>query len=107
MEGKKFLTNEKISKKFNSQFELVNYAIKLAENMILSGREGRVRTDSQNHALQVIAEIIYNKDQFEELPMDSMPFEETNSFVAKDSEEKKSFSAAASDRKKTRKMSSR
>ena len=28
------LTNEKIIKKFESQFDLVNYAIRLAENMI-------------------------------------------------------------------------
>jgi hypothetical protein len=70
MERKNFLTNEKISKKFKSQFELVNYAIKLAENMILSGREPRVKLDTQNHALQVVAEIMEGKDQLDDLSED-------------------------------------
>ena len=33
------LTNEKLLKRFNNQFELVRYAIQLAENTIRSGRE--------------------------------------------------------------------
>jgi len=68
MERKKnALTNEKISRKFNNQFDLVNYAIKLAENMIKSGRDPRVKIDSQNRALQVLAEISEDKDRFDEL----------------------------------------
>lgn len=68
MERKKHaLTNEKISRKFNNQFDLVNYAIKLAENMIKSGRDPRVKIDSQNRALQVMAEISEDKDRFDEL----------------------------------------
>lgn len=57
-------TNEALRKKFKSQFELVSYAISLAENMILTGREARVKTDTQNRAMQVLAEISAGKDQF-------------------------------------------
>ena len=42
------LTNEKIIQKFESQFDLVNYAIRLAENMIHSGRDARVKLDCEN-----------------------------------------------------------
>src|SRR5271156_4038182 len=101
MEFKKFLTNEKISKKFTSQFELVNYAIRLAENMILSGRDARVKTDSQNHALQVIAEINCNKDQFEVLPIDEAESEDKNVAFGSGLEEKKNHSF--SEKKKARK----
>ncbi|CCB86815.1 MULTISPECIES: hypothetical protein [Parachlamydia] len=65
--SKSSLTNEKISRKFGNQFDLVNYAIKLAENMIKTGRDARVRTDSQNRALQVLAEISEDKDRFDEI----------------------------------------
>ncbi|QLH35519.1 MAG: hypothetical protein HWD61_04675 [Parachlamydiaceae bacterium] len=58
-------TNEVLRKKFKNQFELVSYAISLAENMIITGREARVKTDIQNPAMQVLAEIAAGKDQFE------------------------------------------
>lgn len=61
------LTNEKIIKKFESQFDLVNYAIRLAENMIHSGRDTRVRVDCQNRALQILGEIALGKDVFDEI----------------------------------------
>jgi len=67
MDLKEYLTNEKVSKRFNSQFELVTYAIKLAANMIQSGRESRVKIDSQNRAMQILNEILNNKDQFDEI----------------------------------------
>lgn len=67
MESKDQLTNEKIRKKFTSQFELVNYAIKLAENMIHTGRDPRVKIDSQNRSLQVLSEILCDKDRFDEI----------------------------------------
>ena len=102
MEYKKFLTNEKINKKFNSQFELVNYAIKLAENMILSGREARVKTDSQNHALQVVAEISCNKDQLEEILEFEPKAAERNGSSTKPLELKLNLSL--SEKKKTRKF---
>lgn len=67
MDYKDQLTNEKISKRFASQFELVNYAIRLAENMIYSGRDARVKVDSQNRSLQVVSEIFCNKDRIDEI----------------------------------------
>ena len=56
------ITNEAIRKKFKNQFELVSHAISIAENMILTGRDSRVKTDNQNKAMQVIAEIVAGKD---------------------------------------------
>lgn len=67
MDLKDYLTNEKVRKKFTSQFDLVNYAIKLATNMIMTGRDSRVKIDSQNRAMQVISEILNGKDQFDEI----------------------------------------
>ncbi|MBA3816900.1 MAG: hypothetical protein H0X29_10365 [Parachlamydiaceae bacterium] len=72
MESKIPLTNEKVRKKFKSQFDLVNYAIKLAENMIRTGRDCRVKIDSQNRALQILTEIIHDKDQFDEIPVEEV-----------------------------------
>lgn len=62
------LTNEKIIKKFISQFDLVNYAIRLAENMIHTGRDPRVKVESQSRAMQILGEIALGKDVFDELP---------------------------------------
>lgn len=56
------ITNEALRKKFKNQFELVSYAINLAENMIMTGRDPRVRIDTQNRAMQVLAEIFEGKD---------------------------------------------
>ena len=61
------LTNEGISKNFSNQFDLVNYAIKLAVNMIQSGREPRVRLNTENPALLTLAEIAEGKDTFIEI----------------------------------------
>lgn len=69
-EKKEHLTNEKISNKFKSQFELVNYAIKLADNLIRSGREARIETNTQNPALQVLEEIEIGTDKLEDLSFD-------------------------------------
>lgn len=76
MDHKEQLTNEKISKRFVSQFELVNYAIKLAENMIDSGRDARVKMDTQNRSLLVVSEILHNKDRIDEIVKT-----ESNNFV--------------------------
>lgn len=59
------LTNEKVRDKFKSQFELVNYAIKLAENMIRTGRGPRIKLDTRNPALQILGEIAEGQDRFE------------------------------------------
>lgn len=60
-------TNEKLSKKFVSQFDLVNYAIRLAENMIKTGRDPRVNIGNQNRSMQILAEISQDKDFFDEV----------------------------------------
>lgn len=59
------LTNERVRDKFKSQFELVNYAIRLAENMIKSGRGPRIKIDTRNPALQILGEIAEGQDRFE------------------------------------------
>lgn len=63
----KNFTNEKLSKKFKSNFELVNYAISLAENMIQSGRDPRVKSHLQNRAMLILDEILEGKDRFDDL----------------------------------------
>jgi hypothetical protein len=68
MDSKEYLTNEQISKRFSkNQFDLVNYAIKLAENAIKAGREPVLKLDSQNMASLILAEIATNQDKFVEL----------------------------------------
>ena len=65
--AKLHLTNEETIKKFKSSFELVNYAIKLAENMIHTGRDARVKSDVQNRAMLILEEIHEGKDHFDEI----------------------------------------
>lgn len=60
-------TNEELSKKFKNNFDLVNYAISLAENMIKSGRDTRVKCDTQNRAMLILEEINQGKDEFDEI----------------------------------------
>lgn len=68
MDYQEDLTNENVKKKFKSQFELVGYAIKLAENMIKTGRGPRIKTDTQNVAINVVDEINAGLDKFEDIP---------------------------------------
>lgn len=74
------LTTEKIKQRFKSQFELVSYAIRLAENMIRSGREPRIKTDIQNKAIQVLGEIACGKDQFDEIIIEQKPVNQTREY---------------------------
>lgn len=67
MEKKVTYTNEKLSKKFKSNFELVGHAIRLAENMIKTGRDSRVKSDTQNRAMLILEEISEGKDKFDEI----------------------------------------
>lgn len=67
-ESKAKLTTEQIKTKFKSQFDLVNYAIRLAENMIKTGRDTRVRSGEQNRAMQILAEIAQGMDIFDDIP---------------------------------------
>ena len=64
---KEQLTNELFRKKFQSQFDLVRYAIRLAENKIKTGRDARVEIDIQNPAMEILAEIAAGKDQFDDI----------------------------------------
>lgn len=65
---KERLTNEQLRQKSKSQFDLVNYAIKLAEYFIRSGHEPSYHSGLKNPALQVLAEIASNKGELEEIP---------------------------------------
>lgn len=64
---KEKLTNELFRQKFQSQFDLVRYAIRLAENMIKTGRDARVKIDIENPAMEILAEIAAGKDHFDEI----------------------------------------
>ncbi len=64
---KSSLTTQKLSEKFSSNFELVNYAIKLAKGVIDSGRECIVPTDVQNPAFWVLLEILNDKDKLNDI----------------------------------------
>ena len=61
MERHENLTNETLSKKFVSQFDLVNFAIHVAKDMIKSGRETRARKEIRNRAQQILEEITEDK----------------------------------------------
>jgi len=75
MEMKDFITTEEIRKKFKSQFDLVTYAIRLAENMIKTGRDPRVKLDMQNRAMQILGEIAEGKDKFDDIPEEPVAVE--------------------------------
>ena len=86
MEARDSLTNESLNKKFKSQFDLVSYAIRLASNMIHTGRDARVRIDSQNRAMQVLAEIRNGEDRFDELIVKEEVSKEGHQFHTRESE---------------------
>lgn len=56
------LTTEYLKTNTKSPFDLVNYAIQLAKDMMLSDRSCRVHTGIQNRAYQVLLEIGEHKD---------------------------------------------
>ncbi len=60
----KFLTNERLSKRFDSPFTLVNYAIDLAKNYIDSGRPPRLNLSIDNPAYLILQEIQEGLDKF-------------------------------------------
>ncbi len=62
MDVKDLLTNEKLTRRFKSLFELVNYSIRVAEEMLKSGRDSHVRTDVQNPMYRVLLEILNDKE---------------------------------------------
>lgn len=89
------LTNQKISKRFVNQFDLVNYAIRLAENMIKSGRGPRVKVDGDNPVVQILAEIQEGKDKFDDIIVEEVIKEV---FVAP--EERKVFAVGGKEKNK-------
>lgn len=103
MDHKEHLTNEKLGGKFTNQFDLVNYAIKLAENMVKSGRAPRVKCDIQNPAVIILEEITVGKDHFDEIGTNGMETEAAphTTIQMRDIEKKKS--AKETDKKKGKK----
>lgn len=97
----KKITNESLSKRFKNSFDLVNYAIHLAENMIHSGRGARVEAETENPAMLILKEIEEGKDLFEPAVQkkvvpnhyeeseikQELIYEENEMFSVKDSEE--------------------
>lgn len=68
-DSKDHFTSEYLAKKFINPFDLVNHAIKIAENMMLSGRPPRVRTEviGLNPTSIVLEEIYEGKDYLDEI----------------------------------------
>jgi hypothetical protein len=90
MDRHECLTNEKLSKKFVSQFDLVNFAVHVAKDMIKSGRETRARKDIQNRAQQILEEITEDKvllndiddeQQFEKMRLHEQTFIEKKEMI--------------------------
>jgi DNA-directed RNA polymerase subunit K/omega len=66
MEAREFLlTTEDIKKKNINQFTLVAEAIKMAAEMVASGRPPRVQIDNGNPAVIVLEEIRLGKDKLD------------------------------------------
>lgn len=62
------LTNEiLINTKSRSLFELVRDAIKLARHFVISGREAGFSQESQNVASEVLAQIAYGEDEYDDI----------------------------------------
>ena len=55
---KDYLTTEALVHSFKSQFDLVAQAVRIAENMVRTGRSVRVKTDVQNPAYNVLQEVL-------------------------------------------------
>lgn len=106
MENQEDLTNETVKKKFKSQFELVGHAIKLAANMIKTGRGPRLKSESQNVAVNILDEIKAGVDKFEDIPKEVK--QEVETFYSKNGDKKDSYkndsNSKSSERKRTRKI---
>ncbi len=55
---KDYLTTEALVHSFKSQFDLVAQSIKIATNLVKTGRSVRVRTDVQNPAYNTLQEVL-------------------------------------------------
>lgn len=58
----RWLTNQKLYERFENTFDLVAYAIRVAEGKVRSGREANVHTDVKNIAHQILEEILNEKE---------------------------------------------
>lgn len=58
-----FLTIEPLRKLFKNNFDLVNYAIKLVQQMVKSGRDSHIKTSVQNKSFQILQEILNGRDE--------------------------------------------
>lgn len=66
MEFDTSLTNEEIKKRFDSQFDLVNHLIHRAQDIIASGRGVSIDADSDNIAVNVVADTVSGREYQEE-----------------------------------------
>lgn len=98
------LTNENIKSKFKSQFELVNYSILMAEQLIRSGRAPRVDIDNLNPAVVVVEEIEEGEDTLEPiaaLPVESVQKEtSTKERISREKKEESSYEGKSSSKQK-------
>lgn len=71
-ETKDHFTSEYLAKRFINPFDLVNHAIKLAENMMLSGRPPRIRVETVglNPTSIILEEIYQEKDYLDDVNFD-------------------------------------
>lgn len=102
MEDKLPLTNEDLAKKFKSNFDLVNYAIKLAENMIHTGRDARVKSDVQNRAMLVLEEINEGKDRFDEITDVNVSTKDTMRFNGDDNQKNSMYEEKVVERRRSK-----
>ena len=56
------LTNEKLSKKFSSLFDLVAHAIRRARFIVKTGQESKIRSSIKNPAFLTLKELEEGKD---------------------------------------------
>ena len=79
------MTNEEMVKKFSSQFDLVNYAIKVAEWQIRSGTDSLENSAGDgNRALLVLRAIMAGKERIGELNIDGKMAPEATPPLAKE-----------------------
>lgn len=81
------LTNERLRNMFENQFELVNYAIKLAEHFISSGKEPFANQNNQNLASKILRLIVSGKDRYREVQNEQTFIDQIERILATDETE--------------------
>lgn len=64
-----FLTTEPLSKRFQSPFDLVNYAVRIAEQALQTRRPSMLHHPVPNLAQQVLLEIVNDQDLYIDVAM--------------------------------------